>query len=225
MTTIRVAVVDDQDLVREGFKSLLAMEPDIEVVGTASNGVEAVRLCRELKPDVIVMDIRMPMMDGIEATQRIRADSTLDATRIVILTTYNEENNVFEALQAGASGFLLKDVPVAELRAAVRLIAAGEGLLAPAVTRAVIEEFARRQGASTVTPAGGLADLTPREIEVVRLVAEGLSNSEIAERLIISHATVKTHLSRVLSKLDLRDRVQLVIAAYRSGLVQPGSAG
>ncbi len=212
---VRVVVVDDQEVVREGFASLLQTQPDFAVVGTASDGAEAVRICRERAPDVVVMDVRMPEMDGIQATREL-AGSTEHRPRILILTTFDLDAYVYDALRAGASGFLLKDVTV-------RVIAAGEALLDPAITRRLIGEFAQeRRGAETAPPAA-LAALTPRETEVLRLVAEGLSNQEIAARLVVTQETVKTHVSRVLGKLGLRDRTQAVVAAYESGLVVPGA--
>jgi DNA-binding NarL/FixJ family response regulator len=220
--TTRIVIVDDQPLVREGFRSLLEMEPDFEVVGLAADGAAGLALVRGLHPDVAVMDIRMPVLDGIEATRHVRADPTLASTAILILTTYEVDEYLFEALRAGASGFLLKDVPVEDLRDAVRVVAAGESLLAPSLTRTLIEAFVRSPVPSAGTPPA-LAELTAREVDVLRLVAGGLSNAEIAAALVLSHATVKTHLSRILGKLDLRDRAQLVVAAYEAGLVRPGS--
>jgi len=217
MTT--VLIVDDQELIREGFRGLIDVEPDLDVTGAASDGAEGLRLARELHPDVVVMDIRMPVMDGLEATRQIRTDPTLQDTHVLILTTFHLDEYVFAALRAGASGFLLKDAPIGELRNAIRVVATGEALLAPSVTRTLIEEFIRRPEPATRGPsAASFADLTARELEITRLVAEGLSNGEIAERLVLSHATVKTHISRILGKVDLRDRVQLVIAAFEAGL-------
>jgi DNA-binding NarL/FixJ family response regulator len=210
---IRVLVADDQPVVRDGFAALLATQDDIEVVGTASNGDEAVRLCEERRPDVVLMDVRMPVMDGIEATRRLAGGA-----RVVILTTFDLDDYVYDALSAGASGFLLKDAGAERLFDAVRVVAAGDALLAPAVTRRLIAEFARLRP-RPAPPA--LAGLTPRETDVLRLVAEGLSNREIADRLVVSDETVKTHVSRVLGKLGLRDRTQAVVAAYESGLVEP----
>ncbi|HZB50911.1 MAG TPA: response regulator transcription factor [Mycobacteriales bacterium] len=214
---LRVLVVDDQDVVRAGFAALLATQPDFVVVGTAADGAEAVRLSRERRPDVALMDVRMPVLDGIEATRRIAAGS--DRPRIVMLTTFDLDEHVYAALSAGASGFLLKDVTAEGLFAAVRVVAAGDALLAPTVTRRLIGEFLRVRPAARVTAP--LAALTPRETEVLRLVAEGLSNAEIAARLVVSDQTVKSHVSRVLAKLGLRDRAQAVVAAYESGLVVP----
>ncbi|HRC62283.1 MAG: response regulator transcription factor [Dehalococcoidia bacterium] len=216
MTT--VLIVDDQDLIREGFRGLIDVEPDLAVIGAAADGDEGVRLARELRPDVVVMDIRMPIMDGLEATRRIRGDASLQDTHVLILTTFHLDEYVFAALRAGASGFLLKDAPIAELRNAIRVVASGEALLAPSVTRTLIEEFIRRPDPPAHLPAAAFSELTAREVEIAGLVAEGLSNAEIAERLVLSHATVKTHISRILAKLDLRDRVQLVIAAFEAGL-------
>jgi DNA-binding NarL/FixJ family response regulator len=221
-SAVRVVVVDDQEVVREAFASLLQTQPDFRVVATASDGSEAVRICRERAPDVVVMDVRMPQMDGIEATRRL-AGSPGPRPRILILTTFDLDEYVYDALRAGASGFLLKDVTAERLFDAVRVIAAGEALLDPAITRRLIGEFAQeRRGKETVPPAS-LAALTPRETEVLRLIAEGLSNQEIAARLVVTQETVKTHVSRVLSKLGLRDRTQAVVAAYESGLVVPGT--
>ena len=213
-------VADDQELVSTGFKMILSAQEDIDVVGVAADGAEAVELALRTRPDVVLMDIRMPRMDGIEATRRILADGRAGAARVVVLTTFDADEYVYDALAAGASGFLLKDGPADELLRAVRVVAHGETLLSPAVTTKVIERFARRGGAATPLP--GLDELTPRELEVLKLLARGLSNAEIAERLVIGDATVKTHVARVLLKLDLRDRAQAVIAAYESGIVQPG---
>jgi DNA-binding NarL/FixJ family response regulator len=214
---IRVLIADDQALMRTGFRMILDAEPDIEVVGEAIDGADAVRRFRDLGPDVVVMDVRMPTLDGIEATRRLAA---LDPpARVLILTTFDLDEYVYEALRAGASGFLLKDRPSEELVAAVRVIAAGDALLAPSVTRRLIEEFARR--APSVTRAE-LAALTDREREVLVLIARGLSNTEIARYLYVAETTVKTHVGRVLHKLGVRDRAQAVVLAYESGLVQPG---
>jgi DNA-binding NarL/FixJ family response regulator len=218
--TVRVVVVDDQEVVRAGFAALLDTQPDLTVVGTAADGAAAVRVCGEQAPDVVLMDVRMPVMDGIEATNRIaRGDG---GPRIIMLTTFDLDQYVYDALSAGASGFLLKDVTAERLFEAVRVVAAGQALLAPTVTRRLIGEFARLRPRRAGSPVS-LAALTPRETEVLRLVAEGLSNPEIAARLVVSEETVKTHVSRMLSKLGLRDRTQAVVAAYESGLVVPGS--
>ena len=216
---IRVGVVDDQALVRTGFVMILEVESDIEVVFDASQGREAVELTRRHRPDVVLMDIRMPEMDGIEATRLITSDLP-DGPRILMLTTFDLDEYVYDAIRAGASGFLLKDTPPDDLVAAVRVLAAGDALLAPSVTRRLIEQFAA--GSSFAVPAPGLAELTDRETEVLKLMARGLSNSEIAARLYVGETTVKTHVSRVLMKLDVRDRVQAVVVAYDSGLVRPG---
>ncbi|MFL5795769.1 MAG: response regulator [Actinomycetota bacterium] len=219
---IRVLVADDQTLVRAGFRVLVESAPDLEVVGEAGDGVEAVELARRELPDVVLMDIRMPRMDGLEATRRIVALDRAEGVRVLVLTTFDLDEYVYEALRAGASGFLLKDTPPADLLAAIRVVAAGDALLAPGVTRRLIAEFARRPEPSAVTPAA-LAALTDREREVLALVARGLSNAEIAELLVVSGATAKTHVSRVLAKLHARDRAQLVMLAYETGLVAPGS--
>ena len=218
---IRTLVADDQEVVRAGFSALLETQPDVTVVASAADGAEAVRLSSEHRPDVVLMDVRMPTMDGIEATRRICAGDG-DRPRILILTTFDLDEYVYDALQAGASGFLLKDVPAETLFEAVRVIAAGEALLAPAVTRRLIAEFARLRPRARAS-ADGLDGLTPRETEILGLVAEGLSNHEIAHRLVLSDETVKTHVSHVLRKLGLRDRAQAVVAAYESGLVVPGA--
>jgi DNA-binding NarL/FixJ family response regulator len=218
MNAVRIVVADDHQVVRTGFAALLDTQPDFTVVGTACDGSEAVRICGELRPDVVLMDIRMPGMDGIEATRRLAASG---APRILILTTFDLDEYVYDALRAGASGFLLKDVTAERLFDAVRVIADGEALLAPTVTRRLISEFSRLRPQRDVPPAA-LASLTPRETQVLRLVAEGLSNPEVAARLVVTEETVKTHVSRVLSKLGLRDRTQAVVTAYESGLVVPG---
>jgi len=221
---IRIVVADDHQVVRTGFATLLDTQPDFEVVGTAVDGGEAVRICRELRPDVVLMDVRMPGTDGIEATRQL-AGPGQGGPRILILTTFDLDDYVYDALCAGASGFLLKDVTAERLFDAVRVIAAGEALLAPAVTRRLISEFSRirpRQ-ATPPTAMAALRELTPRETEVLRLIAEGLSNPEIAARLVVTEETVKTHVSRVLGKLGLRDRTQAVVTAYESGLVVPRS--
>jgi DNA-binding NarL/FixJ family response regulator len=217
---IRIVVADDHQVVRAGFAALLDTQPDFTVAGTACDGGEAVRLARVLRPDVVLMDVRMPGVDGIEATRQLAA-ALPDGPRVLILTTFDLDDYVYDALRAGASGFLLKDVTAERLFDAVRVVAAGEALLAPAVTRRLISEFARlRPRPAAATPA--LAALTPRETEVLTLVAAGLSNQQVAVRLVVTEETVKTHVSRVLRKLGLRDRTQAVIAAYESGLVVPG---
>ena len=215
---IRILIADDQELVRTGFRVVLDAEPDFEVVGEAADGLAALDAAETLRPDVVLMDIRMPNLDGIEATRRIAASD--GAPRILILTTFDLDDYVYEALRAGASGFLLKDARAEELRQAVRMVASGDALLSPAITRRLIESYTRRPP-STVHPAP-LAELTPRELEVLRLVARGLSNADIARELIVGDATVKTHVARIFSKLDLHDRAQAVVLAYESGLVQPG---
>jgi DNA-binding NarL/FixJ family response regulator len=217
---IRVLVVDDQALVRAGFRVLLDSDPEIEVVGEADNGRTAVEQALATHPDVILMDIRMPEMDGLEATRQIVADPGSADTRVLILTTFDLDEYVFAALRAGASGFLLKDTEPAQLLEAVRVVAAGEALLAPGITRRLIAEFVRRPEAPG-DAAPELAGLTEREREVLALIGRGLSNQEIALELVISPATAKTHVSRVMSKLDARDRSQLVVVAYESGLVEP----
>ncbi len=219
---IRVAVVDDQSLLRRGFAVLLEAAGDIEVVGEAEDGRTAVGLVERERPDVVLMDIRMPEMDGVEATRQITADDRLAGTRVLILTMFDLDEYLFAALRAGASGFLLKDTPPDELLDAVRLIASGESLLAPTATRRIMEEFARLPAAPAPGPPVQLKGLTPREGEVLVAVARGLSNAEIAETLFMSHATVKTHVSRLLTKLHARDRTQLVMLAYESGVVTPG---
>jgi len=216
---IRVVVADDQGMVRSGFSVLLNAQPDIEVVGEAVNGREAIAQAAALHPDVILMDVRMPVLDGLQATRAITA--TPDPPKILVLTTFDLDDYVYEALRSGASGFLLKDASAGELAQAVRLVAAGDAMLAPGVTRRLIAEFAR-MGAPR-GPSRTLGELTDRESEVLTLVARGLSNAEIAERLIVAEQTVKTHVSRILMKLGLRDRTQAVVVAYESGLVQPGS--
>jgi DNA-binding NarL/FixJ family response regulator len=221
---LRIAVADDHQVVRDGFARLLDTQPDFTVVATAGDGAEAVRLCGELNPDVVLMDVRMPVLDGIAATRQI-VGSGADGPRILILTTFDLDEYVYDALRAGASGFLLKDVTAERLFDAVRVVAAGEALLAPAVTRRLISEFTQERPAPTASsPApNALTRLTARETQVLRLVAEGLSNPEIAARLVITDETVKTHVSRILSKLALRDRTQAVITAYETGLIVPRS--
>ncbi len=220
---IRVLLADDQALVRAGFRVLVEHADGLQVAGEASDGDEAVRLARAERPDVVLMDIRMPGVNGIEATRRIAAEPELAATRVIILTTFGEDRYVFEALRAGASGFLLKDVDPEDLLEAIRIVAGGESLLSPAITRRLIEAFVARPEPQAAPPEA-LAELTPREVEVLALVAGGLSNDEIAERLVLSPLTAKTHVSRILMKLGARDRAQLVMLAYESGLVRPGVA-
>jgi DNA-binding NarL/FixJ family response regulator len=216
---IRVLIADDQELVRAGFRALLEAEEDIEVVGEAADGTAAVRLAAQHVPDVVLMDVRMPELDGIEATRRIGADPRLGGVRIVILTTYETDEYVFEGLRAGASGFLVKDTSPTELLRAVRVVAGGDALLAPSVTRRLIADVVSR--APGPEPAAGLGELTPREREILELVGSAMSNDEIADRLTISKATAKTHVSRIMGKLEVRDRAQLVVVAYESGLVRP----
>ena len=218
MTSILIA--DDQALVRVGLRKILEAESETTVAGEAGDGEAAVAEARRLRPDIVLMDIRMPVLDGIEATRRIvRAQP---ATRVLILTTFGLDTYVFDALRAGASGFMLKDAPPEEIAAAVRIVASGDALLAPAVTRSVVEEFARRP-ARTASPPAALADLTPREQDVLALLVRGLSNPEICNELVISEATAKTHVARILQKLGVRDRVQAVIFAYETGIVSPGA--
>ncbi|MEU3603355.1 response regulator transcription factor [Streptomyces sp. NPDC006798] len=222
--TIRVIIVDDQAMVRAGFAALLAAQPDIDVVGEAADGRAGVEVARTVHPDVVLMDVRMPEMDGLAAARAILDPST-GATRlpkVLMLTTFDVDDYVYEALRAGASGFLLKDAPPADLISAVRIVAAGEALLAPSVTRRLIADFAAQRPAPRRDPSLRLKGLTPRETEVLELIAKGLSNQEIAGRLIVAEQTVKTHIGRVLAKLDLRDRAQAVVFAYESGLVRPG---
>jgi DNA-binding NarL/FixJ family response regulator len=219
---ISVLLADDQALVRAGFRALLDAQSDLEVVGEAGDGDEAVALARELRPDVVLMDIRMPNRDGLEATREIVADPALNSVRVVILTTFELDEYVFEAIRSGAAGFLVKDTRPADLIEAVRVVAGGDALLSPGVTRRLIAEYASRAKAPPAT--GLLAELTEREREVMGLAAAGLSNDEIAARLVVSPATAKTHISRAMTKLGVRDRAQLVVAAYESGLVRPGWA-
>jgi len=219
--TIGIVVADDHEVVRAGFAALLDTQPDFTVLGIASDGDEAVRVCRELRPDVVLMDVRMPSLDGIEATRQL-AGPDGPGPRVLILTTFDLDDYVFDALRAGASGFLLKDVTAERLFDAVRVIAAGEALLAPAVTRRLIGVFTRLRSVPDALTPTAMVTLTPRETEVLRLVAEGMSNPEIARRLVVTEETVKTHVSHILAKLGLRDRTQAVIAAYESGLVVPG---
>ncbi|MFI5495793.1 response regulator [Actinoplanes sp. NPDC051859] len=217
---ISLVLADDQTLVRAGFRSILAGEPDLKVAGEAADGAEAVQLAHELRPDVLLMDIRMPGLDGLAATRQICADKSLDGVKVVILTTFESDEYVYGAIRAGASGFLLKDTEPVELIRCVRVVARGDALLAPSVTRRLIAEVAARL--TPPPPAPELASLTAREAEIMDLVAQGLSNEEIAGRLVISHATTKTHVSRILTKLGLRDRAQLVVWAYESGRALPG---
>jgi DNA-binding NarL/FixJ family response regulator len=219
---ISVLVADDHALVRGGFRMILEAQPDIKVVGEAANGLDAVTLARSEKPDVVLMDVRMPELDGIEATRRVTS-ATPDSLRVLMLTTFDLDEYVYRAIRAGASGFLLKDVRPAELVHAVRAIHSGDTLLAPAITRRLLAEFVRRPPPGE-RPAA-LGDLTERETEVLGLIARGLSNAEIAQRLFLGETTVKTHVTRVLAKLGLRDRVQAVVLAYESGLVRPGGDG
>lgn len=222
---IRVVLADDQALLRAGLRALLDAEDDIEVVGEASDGAEAVELVRETGPDVVLMDIRMPGTDGLEATRRIVTAPELTGTRVVVLTTFDLDEYVFEAVRIGASGFLVKDTEPAELVRAVRAVAGGDALLSPGVTRRLIGEFANRSRGTNAPAAQELSRLTEREREIVALIGEGLSNDEIAERLVVSPATAKTHVSRAMVKLHVRDRAQLVVLAYESGLVRPGWSG
>ena len=222
--SVRVLIVDDQALVRTGFRMILEAEEDIDVVGEAGDGVEAIAEARRLQPDVVLMDVRMPELDGIEATRRLLGNGGTDGdTKVVMLTTFDMDEYVYDALRAGASGFLLKDVPPEELVDGIRAVANGDALLAPSITRRLIEEFVR-SGPGRSEPPAGLSELTARELEVLQLMARGLSNAEIASALFVSETTVKTHVAHVLMKLGLRDRVQAVVLAYESGLVQPGAS-
>jgi DNA-binding NarL/FixJ family response regulator len=218
--TIRVVIADDQGMVRSGFTTLLNSEPDIEVIGEAANGQEAIARAAQLRPDVLLMDVRMPVLDGLQATREITA--VPGAPRVLILTTFDLDDYVYQALRWGASGFLLKDASAQELADAVRIVAGGDALLSPGVTRRLIAEFAR-MGAPRGPSRDSLDGLTERECEVLALVARGLSNAEIAGRLVVAEQTVKTHVSRILMKLGLRDRTQAVVLAYETGLIQPGS--
>jgi DNA-binding NarL/FixJ family response regulator len=220
--SIRVGICDDQSLVRDGLRVQLGLADDIVVVGEASDGQQGLALARREHPDVMVMDIRMPLMDGIEATRRIVSDSETEGVRVLILTTFDLDEQVYAALAAGASGFLLKDATPEEIVHGVRVVASGESLLAPTVTSRLVREFARRP--TTGQGRAGLDGLTQRELEVLQLVAQGLSNAELAERLVVTHATAKTHVSRILTKLGARDRAQLVVSAYEAGLVVPGTS-
>ena len=215
----RVLIADDQALVRVGLRKILEAEPEVSVVGEASDGQGAIREARRLQPDVILMDIRMPVLDGIEATRRIVGDNA--SAKVLILTTFGLDGYVFESLRAGASGFMLKDAPPEEIAAAVQIVSSGDALLAPAITRSVVEEFVKQRPAPH--PPAALDQLTAREREVLELLARGQSNPEICQRLVISEATTKTHVARILQKLALRDRVQVVIYAYESGIIEPGS--
>ena len=216
---IRVLIADDQAMVRSGLRMILESEMDLEVVDEAENGRQAVRIAKRDRPDVILMDVRMPEMDGLEATRQI--SSEMSEVRVIVLTTFDVDEYVYGALRAGASGFLLKDAPADDLVAAIRIVASGDALLAPSVTRRIIEQFAA--GPDPERVVAGLDDLTEREVEVLRLVARGMSNTEIASDLFVSEATVKTHVSHILTKLGIRDRVQAVVAAYESGLITPGA--
>ncbi|MGW0122595.1 response regulator [Streptomyces sp. NPDC003327] len=218
---IRVVLADDQTLVRAGFRSILSDEEDMEVVGEAGDGEQAIALARALRPDVVLMDIRMPVLDGLEATRRISSDERLDGVRVVVLTTFDADDHVYGALRAGASGFLVKDTEPMELLHAVRVVARGDALIAPAVTRRLIAEFAGR-AERRPDPSPRLNALTEREREVLGLVGAGLSNDEIAGRLVLSPATAKTHVSRIMTKLAVRDRAQLVVLAYETGMITPG---
>jgi DNA-binding NarL/FixJ family response regulator len=222
---IRCLIADDQAMVREGFGALLAAQPGIAVAGLAADGAEAVRLARQTRPDVVLMDVRMPVLDGLQATRELLSDLSdlSDAPRILMLTTFDLDEYVYEALRAGASGFLLKDAPAAELVRAVRVVAAGDALLAPSVTRRLIADFTKRPPARATAPVGPPhSPLTPREEEVLALIARGMSNAEISDTLVIAEQTTKTHVGRILMKLQLRDRAQAVVFAYESGLVTPG---
>jgi DNA-binding NarL/FixJ family response regulator len=221
--SVRVLLVDDQALIRAGFRMILEAEDDLEVVGECADGTQAIDSVKRFSPDVVLMDIRMPEMDGIEATRRIVGENGNPAVKVLMLTTFDLDEYVYDALRAGASGFLLKDVPADQLVAGIRLVAQGDALLAPSVTRRLIQEFSRSSRSRAERPAG-LDELTPREVEVFKLLARGMSNAEIAEHLIVSETTVKTHVARILMKLDVRDRVQAVVLAYESGVVAPGEA-
>jgi DNA-binding NarL/FixJ family response regulator len=221
--SVRVVIADDQALVRAGFKMILEAEPEIDVVGEAEDGVEAVEMIKRLKPDVALMDIRMPRLNGLEATRQITNGAGDVPTRVLVLTTFDLNEYVYEALRAGASGFLLKDVPSEQLVAGIHVVARGEALLAPSITRRLIEEFAKNKPVER-TPPKEVEELTAREMEVFKLIARGMSNAEVAAELIVSETTVKTHVARILMKLHLRDRVQAVVYAYESGMIQPGAS-
>jgi DNA-binding NarL/FixJ family response regulator len=221
---IRVLIVDDQPLMRTGFRMILDAEPDIEVVGEGGDGFEAIQLAGHVRPDVVLMDIRMPRMDGIQATRQLAGAEARDPVRVLILTTFDLDELVLGALRAGASGFLLKDAPPEDMVEAIRIVARGDALIAPSVTRRLLDRFASKLPDPQRSTPGMLDSLTGRELEVLGLVARGMSNGEIAERLVVSETTVKTHVGRILSKLDLRDRVQAVVLAYETGIVQPGAA-
>ena len=222
--TIRVLIADDQPLMRTGFRMILDAEPGLEVVGEAADGAEAVRLTGHVRADVVLMDIRMPGMDGIEATRRLAGGGVQDPVRVLILTTFDLDEYVLSALRAGASGFLLKDVPPEDLVEAIQVVAAGDALLAPSVTRRLLDRFASRLPDPAATRPAALDSLTARELEVLGLVARGMSNAEIADHLVVSETTVKTHVGRLLAKLDLRDRVQAVVLAYETGIARPGTS-
>jgi DNA-binding NarL/FixJ family response regulator len=222
--SVRVLLVDDQALIRAGFRMILEAEDDLEVVGECGDGTQAIDSVKRFAPDVVLMDIRMPEMDGIEATRRIVGGDGETAVKVLMLTTFDLDEYVYDALRAGASGFLLKDVPADQLVSGIRLVAQGDALLAPSVTRRLIQEFSRSSRGRGERPAG-LDELTPREVEVFKLLARGMSNAEIAADLIVSETTVKTHVARILMKLEVRDRVQAVVLAYESGVVAPGDAG
>jgi DNA-binding NarL/FixJ family response regulator len=223
--SVKVLIVDDQALVRAGFRMILESEPDLTIVGEAEDGLQAIDATAELRPDVVLMDIRMPNLDGLEATRRI-LERPGETARVLMLTTFDLDEYVYEALRAGASGFMLKDTPPEQLVSAIQVVASGDALLSPTITRRVIEEFIRRPPTSIATqPSPRLSELTARELEVLGFMARGLSNAEIAKDLFVSETTVKTHVARILMKLDLRDRVQAVVFAYETGIVQPGATG
>jgi DNA-binding NarL/FixJ family response regulator len=222
--SVRVLLVDDQALIRAGFRMILDAEEDIEVVGECADGTQAIDSVKRLRPDIVLMDIRMPEMDGIEATRRIVQADGDPSLRVLMLTTFDLDEYVYDALRAGASGFLLKDVPADQLVEGIRVVAQGDALLAPSVTRRLIQEFSRGTARALEEPES-ISELTPRELEVFRLLARGMSNAEIAAELVVSETTVKTHVARILMKLGVRDRVQAVVLAYESGVVAPGEAG